>query len=295
MSYKAKVWWHNFCGKVDKFQDHFQAKPAKMGFLGAIGAVAGVILGTVIASSDQEDLDTWPEISEQRSSWIKENATYTDLSSIVSFPEICDMGADGKWLFAAKGLNGDYTLYYGSNGYYQPAGEDYTEEFPERFNDCLNAVQALDEHQQYFSIDDTRQISQPLRSDNAANDGAYNFRKLADNGSGDFDGTLAEYVFKIGSEEQAFNNLRAAWADALDDFEDGDVYDHSDDKNVQTFSYDYVEPEMSYGTILRAGLWGLVLGLGVGTLTGQRSAGFNTREEKRKQAIAALKRNEVHF
>ena len=109
-----------------------------------------------------------------------------------------------------------------------------------------------------------------------------------------FEGGLDELVTKVG-EDEAFKAVRTQWADALEAFEDGDVYDYSNDKSIATYSYSYAEPDFSLQTVFNLMGIGLVAGAFGAGFTGSPSASYRRRAEQRDAKRRALDAKPLDF
>ncbi len=293
MSKFIKKSWYNICGATDFVFSRFQTNPTRWVANSVIGAVCGTALGIGAAFMAQDDADNWDSVEAERSTWIENNAGYKAVGSVVNFPEICGLG--NAWYVAAKAPNGDYTLYAGSQGFYEPVDTDQIDSFVARYKDCIDATRALNEQQQNFYADFGKSISQPLRSDNILRDGAYSFRKLSDESRDEFDGQMADLTTMLGSEDKAFAYLEESWADAIEAFEDGDIYDHADARDVQTFSYEYKAPDLPLSVVFNMMLFGVGLGAAGAAFSGKPNDAAKQRAALRDTKRKMLNHDDLQF
>jgi|GEM_PF-3089913 len=293
MSKFIKKSWYNICGAADFVYSRFQTNPVRWVGSTVIGTACGAALGAGAAFMVQDDADNWDSVEAERSTWIENNASYKAVASVVNFPKICGLG--NAWYVAAKAPNGDYTLYAGSQGFYEPVDTDQIDSFVERYNDCIDATRALNEQQQHFYADFGKSISQPLRSDNTLRDGAYSFRKLSDESRDDFDGHMADLAVVLGSEDKAFAYLEESWSDAIEAFEDGDIYDHADARDVQTYAYEYKEPDFPLSTVFDFMLFGVFAGVAGAAFSGKPNDAAKQRAARRETKRNMLNHDDLQF
>jgi hypothetical protein len=293
MSNFIKKSWYNICGAADFFYSRIQKNPAPWAVRTGIAVIGGAALGTAVALHEQDAANDWDATNTARAEWIHDNAAYAPVGSVVSFPEICRLG--NAWYLAAQASNGDYTLYAGSQGFYEPVNTDQIDNFVERYKDCIDATRALNEQQQYFRMDFTRSVSQPLRSDNTLRDGAYSFRRLSSDESKGFNGNMSELSALVGSEEKAFEYFDASWANAIEAFDNGDIYDHANDKGVKTFEYAYEEPSFPLSVVFHFMMVGAIAGAGASAFSGKPNDAAKERAARRDTKRNMLNYDDLQF
>lgn len=282
--------WINLCGSADFLASRI-AKPATWAIGGVIGLVGGAILGLGAAAIEKVDSDKLDDIRADFQVWKNGVVKFDTQVPAISPSSVCDI--ESGWYFAVKEKNGDYALYKGKEGTYYPLSADTAEDFAEEFDDCLDAMRALDEKRTGYDVDFAVMVSQPIRTNNTlANDPSV-FRYLQENNEG-FQGNLNALIAELG-EDGAFNKIRADWKKALEAFEDGDVYDYSNDKSVQTYSYSYVEPDFSMQTVFNLMGIGLAAGAFGAGFTGSPSASYRRRAEQRDAKRRALDAKPLDF
>ena len=279
--------WLNVVGAADTVFSRINKRPLTWAIGGFLGAVAGAVAGIVVGNIQQDDANNWDAIDADRKLWVVEKNNYEALPVISSFPKMCKLG--GSWHFAAKGPNGDYALYSGAKGWYEPVtDEGDVEDFVEKFEDCMQGTQSFAEMREQFQVDFNSYVSGALISDNTLRDGNYAFRFLSNKESDAFEGTMEQYAKKVGSVEAAYASVAEKWAPAIESFKDGDIYNHKEDTNLPTYSYEYTEPDFPLNTLFHLTVMGLLAGgFGAG-FTGKPSDAAKERAKKRDEQRAHI-------
>tara|TARA_R110002126_G_scaffold13118_4_gene56880 strand:- start:30253 stop:31134 length:882 start_codon:yes stop_codon:yes gene_type:complete len=293
MSNFLKKSWYNICGTADFFRSRIQTKPSAWVARTVIAVTVSTGIGAILADHEQDNANNWDAIESERAQWINDNADFKPVGSVVNFPKICGLG--DSWYFAAKAPNGDYSLYAGNSGFYAPVEADQLDNFVERYQACIEATRALDEQQAHFHVDFTRSVSQPLRSDNTLRDGAYSFRRLSSEKGNGFDGNMAELTNLSDSEDRAFKDLDASWSDAIESFEDGDVYDHANASDVKTFEYAYEEPAFPISVVFHFMMVGALVGAGASVFSGKPNDAAKERAARRDTKRQMLNHDDLQF
>ena len=134
-----------------------------------------------------------------------------------------------------------------------------------------------------------------MRSDNTLRDGAYSFRRLADEGRQGFDGNMAELSGLLDSKDKAFEYLDDSWRDAIEAFEEGDVYDHAYARDVSTYEYAYEKPGFPMSVVFDFMLIGVFAGAAGVAFSGKPNDAAKEREERRDTKRRMLNHDDLQF
>jgi hypothetical protein len=252
---------------------------------GLVGGFFGALLGAGVSVA-----------LNQKTEFVEDSAEYQSLNAYTNMPNSCDSG--GEYYFAAKGPNGHYSLYKHNS----PASGDIQnkkqmERFAEDFKECLDDVKSDPDMQADWKVLVGYQVSQPLRTQDTnqtAPEGQENFRayrSLSDSEAY----SLPEWQEVLGSEVNALSELQNQWADALDDFKSGDIYDHANDKNVQTMDYEDDYAPYYWRIAARGALSFGLLGFAIGLFGRKPSSEYHEREKNRDERRAALAHDNFKF
>lgn len=272
-------------GFFDYFHSRFNGVQQMIGgtFAGAfIGAFFGGVIGLIYSAE-----------ANLKQEFINDRAEYEQVYAQVEFPSSCDI-AEGI-VYPAKGPNGQYTLYV--NDVAQSARN--SERFAEDFKDCMREIQDDPDLLENMTIRLRYDVSQPMRAVNVNDaDDTENFRvtKSAEGSekmSGqDWAALLADYK---GGVPQALTGI---WRAALDDYEDGQIYNHIDSidaKDVKIFYYEddyqpYYWAFPQYGALLLGTFCFFSSGFGASPNSAAR-----TRKENRDARRRALDAKPLDF
>lgn len=190
------------------------------------GAMLGLLTGGAIASMDVSEKQDFIDDNQGQKQFV-----YT----AIEFPDVCDIEGTA---FATKGPNGDYTLYVRKDGEFEAQTGRQAYRFAKDFDNCMDELLDDPDEMEEGTIHLRYEVSQPLRTvDSNDVTKTENFRETYATDDSEtvsldvWDGYLSEH------EDGAVGALRMLWEDALDDFKVADIYDHVNDADIATMTY----------------------------------------------------------
>ncbi|MEC7577174.1 MAG: hypothetical protein VX740_02260 [Pseudomonadota bacterium] len=267
--------WINIEGFFDFFRSRYNGIGEMIGG-GVGGAAIGLFVGGMVGL-------IYSEGASDKEAFINENIEPEPVYLQVDFPSSCDI--DDGFAYVAKGPNGKHTLYIKG----EPQTERNSKRFVEDFEDCIADMKDDASMLEGTAIRLRYNVSQPMRTvDLNDEDATENFR-VTRVGDDSEKMSLAEWDTQLsGHEDGAIGALQSLWKGALADFEDGDIYNHIEAKDVTTLEYkdDYAPYYWSIPLYAAAGLGAFgFIGVGFGRRPDSDARARKEHRDARRRAL----------
>ncbi|MAH04652.1 MAG: hypothetical protein CL561_03730 [Alphaproteobacteria bacterium] len=267
--------WINTEGFFDFFRSRYNGIGEMIGG-GVGGAAIGFFFGGMVGLIYSEE-------ASDKEAFINENIEPESVYLQVDFPSSCDI--DDGFAYVAKGPNGKHTLYIDG----EPQTERNSKRFVEDVEDCIADMKDDPSMLETTTIRLRYNVSQPMRTvDLNDEDATENFRVTRSSDDSE-EMSLVEWDKQLAEHKDgAIGALQSLWKGALADFEDGDIYNHIEAKDVTTLEYkdDYAPYYWSIPLYAAAGLGAFgFFGAGFGRMPDSEARARKENRAARRRAL----------